>query len=233
MSEVLHRESLAERVSALLREYIDTSDLKIGDRLDSESVLCSKFNVSRTTIREALRMLQAIDYVMIEPNKGAYIADKNRGESSALNSWFLKNAGKLEQIYEVRMIIEPEIAALATERGTQDDKIVMMGALAIFEEQIKADNLAGCTTYDEYFHNAIAKATHNDVLVEIMKTISNPLRAFRSHTFTLPSVKETTVLAHTKIADAIMSGDVNAAREAMRTHIEEYADVSEELSTQK
>lgn len=231
MAELLNRASLAERVSALLRDYIDSSDLQIGDRLESENLLCNRFQVSRTTIREALRLLQAIDYVKIETNKGAYVADKNRGEMSALNSWFLTNEAKLDQIYEIRRIIEPEIAALAAEKGSEKEKIVMMGTLAIFEEQIKADNLAGCTTYDEYFHNAIAQATHNDILVEIMKMLSIPLRSFRSHTFTLPSVKITAVQAHTRIAEAILSGDVDAARNAMRAHIEEYSGVSKELST--
>ncbi|MCI8506052.1 MAG: FadR family transcriptional regulator [Lachnospiraceae bacterium] len=216
----VNRISLVEQVTDVIRNYIDAEDVQVGDKMPSEAALCRLCNVSRTTVRESLRLLQAMGYVSLVPNKGAFVADKNRSSLPALNTWLMNHGSEASDVYEVRMILETRAAGLAAERATAEEKYMLMGIHAMFVEEARKENLAGIVLYDEKFHECIMKASHNSFIVEINKLISDTLRSFRRQSFAEETSAQLAVDMHGKLAGAIMNGDAVQAKNLMRQHLE-------------
>ena len=128
-----------EQATNALKEYINSDLICVGDKLPSEADLCKKYDVSRTTIREALRFLQAMGYVELIPNKGAHVANKNCDDITDARAWMLMHAREVLDVLEVRLALEPLAASLAAERADQTERYAIMGIEKMFEEAAKKE----------------------------------------------------------------------------------------------
>ena len=221
----IERRSLVEQVAEMLCKYIETEDIPAGTRLSSEKELCERYQVSRTTIRESLRLVQALGYIRLEPNKGALVEEKSRRGVQALRTWVLEYGAEAIDVYEVRMLLEPQIAALAAKRGTDEEKYMIVGSEARFNEAVRNNDMAEMLFFDEQFHAYIAKASHNALLIEINRIMAEAIKDYRVCSFAAEADIQHAKNAHELLSKAIMCGDSAAASALMADHLRFNADV--------
>lgn len=190
---------------------------KPGDKLPNENELSEELSVSRTTLREAIRILVAGDLLEIKRGKGTYV--KNVYPDDILNSLAPLASAKVNaaDLYEMRLIFEPEAAFLATTRATEVElrKILEMGERV---EQLISEG-KDRTVEEQTFHRAIVKAAHNEFLNRLMPIIQEAI----GKGVTLSEVKkeaiEDTVKDHRMILQFMRDRNAEGARCAMKVHI--------------
>jgi GntR family transcriptional repressor for pyruvate dehydrogenase complex len=219
------RASLVDQTTKALIKFINADTVAIGDKMPSEAALCEEYGVSRTTIRESLRFLQALGYVELSHNRGAYILNKKAGNTLDAKRWMLAHAKEVLEVLEVRAILEPAAAALAAQRASQDECYTIVGLQSLFENTAKQEDHTAMSVYDEKFHAAIMKASHNAFLESINEVINESIRNFRGRTFTLDIKGELAIDAHRKIAEAIINKKPEAAEKCMYDHMEKNIEI--------
>lgn len=208
--------SLSDRAAEQIIRFIQENQLQRGDRLPNERLLESQLGVSRSTIREAMRSLSSRGIVVIRQGSGTYIASSPGVVEDPLGMQFKYNKDKLLlDLLEVRIILEPEIAALCAKRASDED-IREITELAEYVERCIVDGVDH-TEHDVAFHCKVAAVTGNDILNVLFPEIVKSIRLFSQ-------VLESRILhtvgeAHTRIAAAISLRDPDLAREAMYAHI--------------
>jgi GntR family transcriptional regulator, transcriptional repressor for pyruvate dehydrogenase complex len=162
----------SEQVIENIRAKILRADLKIGDRLPGEKELINQFNVSRTVVREAIRLLEESGLVEIRKGRGGgvFVAGTlHKPVSNSFRNLIDHGAIKLEDLLDVRFLIEPHIAELAAANATSDD----LGALqAIVDDSESHEGNVDLLRQDNIeFHVLLAKATGNQILSIIGESI--------------------------------------------------------------
>lgn len=188
-----------------LREAIIKGDLKPGERL-MEIKLAQKLGVSRTPVREAIRMLQLEGLVTMEPRRGAEVAPITEKE--------------LKDVLEVRTALECLAAELACGKITEDEKKELSRTLDLFKEAIARNELTEVAAIDAQFHELIYKATKNNRLVQILNNLREHIFRYRLEYIREIERRQDLLEEHIEIVKAILNNDKNAARESMRIHIE-------------
>ena len=203
-------------VANQIRELIIERNIGIGDKLPNEFELAESLNVGRGTIREAVKLLVARNYLEIRRGKGTFVTEELGKVSDPLGFDFVTDKVKLtEELYELRAHIEPWIASLAARRIRDEEKEELQNRCLAVENCI----VAGVDHYeaDNAFHQYIAQCTHNSVLPEIIPIITYSVRLFTR--FTDSKILKDTVRTHRAIADAICENDPEWAEKSMREHI--------------
>jgi GntR family transcriptional repressor for pyruvate dehydrogenase complex len=209
--------SRADQVLKILLELI-SDQLVPGDSLPSEAELCRQLGVSRSTVREVLRRLEARGLIQTRHGVGIQVIDRTRQVATDSLRLLLsrRDVGPREML-EVRLILECQGAALAAQRATADDlerigKAIdaLQGTLMTVEENVQAD-------LD--FHLAVAEASQNALLIALVHMIRDLLRDTIASTFARDPLVERRKLDHGEVLEAIRRRDPKAAEEAMRAHL--------------
>lgn len=187
-----------------------------GSRLPSERELAQVLNVGRTSVREALRMLQALDLVEIRPGEGTFVKAKAAPLAEAKLQSLLQNR-EVVQLYEVRELLELQTAALAVERATPEDIAAIESAVDRMADALKAGQT--CLDEDLEFHLALARASDNQVLSQILEMLCDKLRPAIDLLFQVPGRPGRSVTEHRVILAAIKEGDSAKSQELMRVHL--------------
>ena len=218
--KVIERRRLYQDIVRQIQEFIRDGSLKPGDRLPSERELAERLQVSRSSLREAVRTLELQGLVVSRPGAGTFVStDSVDTLVSMIASSLAGSRDFLNDIFEVRHVLEPQIAALAAERATREDIQHMVEALEDQERQI-AEGETGVEG-DTAFHFAIAQATQNWALVRVVSTISDILSQSRDQSLQTPGRPPRSLASHRHILDMIQSEDIEGARGAMQYHISE------------
>ena len=189
---------------------------KAGDKLPNENELSAELNVSRTTLREAIRILVAYNILEIQRGKGTFVTQTAFEQEPDLGrlSDIKVNA---KDLYEMRLIFEPEAAYLAAVRGTDAEikRILEFGKR--IEQEIKAGQ--DRTDNEHSFHKAIAQATHNEFMNQLMPILYQAIA--KGVTLSVMSQKAVsdTVNDHRVIMDFLEQRNAEGAKNAMRIHI--------------
>src|SRR6056297_119514 len=130
--EPIKKVRLSERVIEAIRELIVEDNFNPGDKFYSENELTKKLEVSRSSIREAVRILEATGLVTVQHGKGIFISDSMKQEMEAFSSWLKNNETALIEHFDVRLIIDPKAAAAAAENADENDILHMEGYAMIF-----------------------------------------------------------------------------------------------------
>jgi len=223
----IQSERLYEQIVEQVEQRILAGELKVGDRLTPERELAAQFGVSRTAVREAVKALRQKGLVEVQPGRGTFITN---GTSRAVRHSLdlLMKIGGMEgfsDLVEVREIVEPEIAALAAARATDEHiaalreaVVTMDGALEDPDKFIEAD-------LD--FHLACAEATRNALIPALIDSIVDLLREQRARIFRVAGGPQRGQFHHKRILEAIVRRDPKAAHEAMRAHLRQVREDSE------
>lgn len=206
-----------DQIAAMIR----AGDYATGDRLPGERVLAKQLQVSRTSVREALRTLTTMGLLETRQGLGTYVKDPSQEFLQAsLPPPILTNQATLEKVFEIRQIIEVEAAALAARRVDDRQLAVMKRWLQAVETHIARDEMEDMVTADIEFHRQIIVATGNDLLVGLLDSISDLLRDMRWDTSKIPELLAEIITGHRAIFKAIEARDSVAARLAMQAHLD-------------
>lgn len=206
-------QSVAESVLAMItieQRY------RPGDKLPNEIELSNMLNVSRTTLREAIRILVAHGALEIQRGKGTYVTESalRHTDSFAQLSAAKVNA---KDLYEMRLIFEPEAAYLAAVRGSDSEikRIIEFGN--IVEKQI----LEGIdrTECEHLFHKAIAQATHNEFMNKLMPILYQAIAKGIVLSNKREEVSRDTIYDHRMIMEFLEQRNAEGAKNAMKIHI--------------
>ncbi len=210
-----------ERIAEQIEQRILSGELHTGDRLPTERELGEQFQASRTAVREAMKTLAQKGLVDMRPGRGTIVI--NATSEAMQNSLGLmmrvEQEQNLEQISEVRLILEPAIAALAAERATDEEIVVMRDAVKIMDLSLR--NADAFISADNDFHRALATATHNALVLTLVDSIVNLLSNQRKLIFSVDGGPERGQLHHKRILTAIVQRNAKAAREAMLAHLQQ------------
>lgn len=208
---------LPQRAADQITKMIADRQLKAGDKLPNEFDMASQLNVGRGTIREAVKILVSRNVVEIRRGSGTYVCDHPGVLEDPFGFAFVEDKQRLAlDLCEFRMVVEPEMAAMAAERATDEEIKRMEDAAREVEELCLKQQ--DHRQKDIRFHELIARGTKNQVMPNIIPVIQSAIGLFI--TVTDSSLKDETVKTHRMIMEAIRKRDPEAARAAMIKHLE-------------
>jgi len=205
---------LVEQIQTLIR----SGELQVGDRLPPERNLAKTFRVSRNCVREAIRALAEKNLVVSRRGAGTFVtAPSSEVLVDALANAMGAQKDRLRDLFELRKMIEPEIASLAAARITpaQLDRIKVI----VFDQQRRVHSGKSDASLDSAFHLALAEASGNRVVQDMMQSLHAVLEDTREDSLRDRARKQASVRAHLKLIDALERGDTVAAREVMLEHV--------------
>lgn len=216
---------LGDRLSHRMAALIERGEFGDSGRLPAESELASRFGVSRPVIREALSRLRVMGIIVSRRGSGSYVAKRSDRppELPAVGFGPVNSLAQVRKCYEFRASIEGDAAYYAAQNRTPEMLLSMKDALHRMEEAVVEGSLG--LNPDLEFHFAVAQASGNEFFEAVMDAMRTPLEfavnLARSLTLTRPVEHLLTVQAeHVAMFEAIEARDKEAARTAMRTHIE-------------
>jgi GntR family transcriptional regulator, transcriptional repressor for pyruvate dehydrogenase complex len=204
-----------------LQQRIRQGDWLPGDRIPSITQLAKELQVGAGTIREALRSLQSLGMIKIEHGSGVYVTGAR--PLTELSSHF-ENVGDglLLALAETRRILEPELAFLAAERGTDEELTEIEGLVSKMEEEEKQGN--DFAELDVLFHRQIAQAARNPILYQTMEGVSDLFLESRRAILLDPNAVLRALRYHALIAEALRLRNAPQARLLMQGHMNSMLD---------
>ncbi|MGN9847034.1 FadR/GntR family transcriptional regulator [Nonomuraea sp. H19] len=212
---------VAEEAAYRLRRLIFERRMVPGDKLPSERELTEMLSVSRSSVRSAIKDLEAQGLVRVSARRGAFItARSSESMAASIRGWFETNRLPLPQLVQFRRAIEPAAASSAAVHRTEIQLARMRELLGEMNEAIIHRNAAAFTDADARFHEAIAASSGNLLFEVLLQALEQPLRMFRESVSRLGRPLLTrSYNDHLAIYEAINGGDEGAAAEAMLRHI--------------
>jgi len=195
-------------------------NFKPGDKFYSENELTKKLQVSRASVREAIRILEVTGEVIVEQGKGVYITDINAEKFQPFIHWLKTNEQSITDLFEVSLIIDPKAAAYAAQKADSDDIRKMEEICTQFEFHAKRKNTADIIKCDRDFHRWLAKATKNLTLYVLMESMTTSLPNGWISSLHIPGRIEKTIHEHRVIIEAVKNRDKEGAEQAMIRHLE-------------
>lgn len=204
-----------------LQQRIRQGDWLPGEKLPSIAQLAKEMRVGAGSLREALRSLESIGLVKIEHGSGVYVTDTRL--SSGLSEPY-KSLGNdlLLALAETRRILEPDLAALAAERGTDEELIAIQETVNQMEEASKHGR--DFADLDVQFHRQIAHAARNPILFQTMEGVSDLFLESRRAILLDPEALLRALRYHALIADALRSRNASQAQLLMQGHMNSMLD---------
>ncbi len=222
----IQTEHLYKQIVDQIERRIEVGDLRVGDQLPPERELAEQFSVSRTVVREAVKSLLQKGIVEIRPGRGTFITNGISGAVQHALGMLRKfdSVNGSSNLVEVREILEPEIAALAATRITDEHIAAMKKAFETMETALNDAEIFVEADLD--FHIALAKGTQNPIILILINSIIDLLREQRKLTGLISNGLARGQHHHKEILDAIIHHDSEAARTAMQSHLQQVREDS-------
>ena len=214
----LKQEAVSDRVVSQLLAMVKTGALRPGDRLPCEREMAQRFNVSRPTVREALRALVVLGVLKARHGSGIFVSALEATEILGPLSFFLTlHNVQVDQLYEARRLIEGEIASLAARNATAGD---IAGLRQFIAEQKQSIHDPQCyRESDGRFHSKLAQISGNPFLARAAESLGVLGLEFRKIASETAAVLEGSIRDHQVIVDCIAAGDADGARIGMQAHM--------------
>lgn len=213
----IERQKTYELVAERLVDDISSRRLKPGDTLPTERELVQTYGVGRSSVREALRILESRGLIESTGTGTFAVADYLRPLNKSLDVLLSVDAADFRELFEIRRILEVEAAALAASRRTKAELAAM--ARAIDEMQAGLDSEERFIEADLRFHLLVAGATRNRVVLHLMDAIRTLLQRSLSSSYHIPGSPESAIQMHRLILEAIEAKQPEDARRRMQDHV--------------
>lgn len=212
----MEKQTLGEITAQKLLGMIQEKGYAPGDRLPTEMELSEALGAGRNTVREALRILMSRNIVTVRQGSGTFVSEKNGIPDDPLGFSMVDDTRKLtKDLLQVRLILEPPIAALAAQNAEPEDIAQLEEILLEVEALIRSRG--DYAEMDSRFHAQIAACSHNTVMSNLVPVITDGVRVFAS------AVRETeydqTLASHRAIFEAIRDGKAVEAKQTMYFHL--------------
>lgn len=228
---------IAQRVAEEIVRAIQEQQYREGSKLPGEVQLAGQFGVSRTCIREALRILEAMDIVKVEQGKGCLVRSSTGGPSSPTmwTAWLKAFRIEVLALLEVREAIEEKCSSLAAQRRT-DEQVQEMERL--LDDTRRVFQLGQMTpeqafVFDSRFHEIVARASGNPFMLRLSAGIGGALETDRMATMSIPGRIERSIHEHNTLLQAIKARRPEEAARLTVKHIREVAEDIASLSSSK
>lgn len=216
-----------DAVERLLDAIIE-GRLTAGEQLPPEGQLAVEFGISRLTMREAVRLLQAQGVIVQVPGSRHLIAPVAEWTGMDAVVRHARSAGQRRQssleLLEVRMMIETGAAELAAERRSEEHLAALEDSLARMRQHHEERDVDAFVEADLEFHDVVMRAADNRILVAVLRPLTSMLAETRGETSAVDEIRAHAIDQHRAVLDAIRSGVPVAARDAMASHMRQTRD---------
>ena len=207
-----------------VRDLVTSGRLKPGDRLPSERELSQALSVSRSSVREAVRAMESLGLIDARAGEGTFVASPSGIHGSdPLIASLHQDWSTQHKLFEVRRVIEPDLASLAARRATAEQIEKMRTILAEQQAQIRQGGTG--VRQDTLFHYLLAEATGNEVLVRIMDSLMDLLLKTREESLQHDKRPARSLKQHRAMLRAIEARNPRAAERLMYQHIAEIEEL--------
>jgi GntR family transcriptional repressor for pyruvate dehydrogenase complex len=214
----IDRSGITELVVQRIKELLTKGELKAGSRLPPERELAERLQISRPSLRTALKALSVMGIIRAKPGSGTYIAESLPEIFTAPMQFLtLINQTSAEELFEARQIIEVGLAGLAAERATPEDLQRLADEIEGMRRHM--DDPEIFFSHDIQFHKAMADAANNPLMSRVMDTIAELLYQFRLESASHRGHFEGAVRGHERILQAITRRDPIEAKEMLSLHL--------------
>ncbi len=211
-----------------IRRLVIGNGLSDGAKLPSEHALCRQLGVGRSSVREALRVLQAVGLIETIQGKGAFVRTaRTRYASERYGPKAIQEAGPIA--LQMRMILEPHCAALAAARAGAHDVRALQAELEKFRGALASRALKDAVVADSRFHLVLARTSRNEVLLHLMQSLDPVATENRRRALTFYNDRRLLAL-HLQIYEAVRRRDPAEARRAMGRHMRAIQNVETVLA---
>ena len=210
---------LSEAAIEQIKQFIVNENLEPGSKLPSERALVEALGVGRSSIREALRILEIMGLVEVLPGKGVFVKALTGDLFMPLSEMLNSQGENLFHHFEARMVLEPAAAALAAKRADTKDIDRLHKNLEDFKQKLESENLVGLIQSDIQFHRLVANTTENKTIEILMNTITRHDFQGWKASLRMKDRPAKTVEEHNRIIEAIAARDEKGAYKAMHAHL--------------
>lgn len=211
------RVPISQGVTQQLIDLIMSGKFSTGEKLPSEKKLMDAFGIGRSSLRESIKALEALGLVEVRVPEGTFV-------SESLGDFFTKQLAlmskigfdNISELIEARMIIETQIAILASQKATDDDISDLTTLLNIM---IHSKSNFEYQKSDVDFHKKLAEMSRNSFLIQVSNILQEITFIWIKKVITLPNVKSFAIDQHSEILDAIKNKDITATFKAMDNHL--------------
>lgn len=195
-----------------------------GTRVPPERALTIQYGVSRSVIREAVRMLVSKGLLETRGGSGIYVRRPDQGMLAQSVSLLLRlhHHGlpiPYQEVHEVRCVLEVEIAGLAARRATPQDIAALEWEVARLRLAHEQMDIEGVVSSDVAFHAALVAATHNHLFVILFNSISDVMIEIRQRGVRVPGSGDNAIFHHSRLLETVKAHDPTAAVRAMKDHL--------------
>jgi DNA-binding FadR family transcriptional regulator len=221
----MKKNTLADQISLQLENMIADGALEPGARLPAERVLAERLGVSRPSLREAIKKLASRGLLMSRQGGGTYVMKTlDQGITDPLLEMLQHHPESRFDVLEVRHALDGQAAYYAALRATDLDRENIRRRFdRMIELHIQGDDPMEEAMADAAFHLSITEASHNIVLLHVMRSLFTVLQKTIKHNldklYTIPKVFEPLSNQHERLMQTVLDGDPEAAREAAQTHL--------------
>lgn len=217
-------EDVIKELSNYILEGIMEGTVMTGAKMPSERELSETLGVGRSTLREAVKVLTMLGLLEVKPGQGTFITDGSSDFYAAPLAWgLLIGERSIEELVEVRSLLDCESARLAALRATPDELDVLR---THYEEMVTAcenEDAQAFADADVRFHLTVARAAHNAVILQTMRTIRRLLELWISKVLIDSESLEVTVNEHRKVYECIRDHNPVGSEKAMYHHVQRAA----------
>lgn len=213
----IERRKTYELVADRLIERIRAQALRPGDAIPPERELVQSYGVGRSSVREALRMLESRGLIEGRGNGAFAVAELSNPLNASLDLLLSADAADYAELFEVRRIVEGAAASLAASRRTRKHLTAMAASVDAMEAGLGSEQQF--IEHDLRFHLVVAEATRNRVVVHLMEAIRALLQRSLSSSYHIPGSPERAVEMHRLILEAISERRPEDARQRMQEHV--------------
>ncbi len=222
--QAIRRTKVYEQVAKQIERLITEGLLKPGDKLPPERELAETFQVSRSSLRDAIRTLELVG--LVEPRQGEGTIVRDLSADSLVNplaSMLVRKRELVAELLDVRKMIEPPLAARAATYASPEEIAYLEDILRRQKEKVRRGELA--IEEDSEFHYTIARAAKNSVVMKVLDVLMGLLQESRARSLQVEGRLQRSFAGHRRILRAIQRRDAAAARAAMYRHVEEIEEI--------
>ena len=224
--KTIKRPSVVEEIIGIFKEKLINGELRLGDKLPSETHLMEQMGVSRTALRESIKMLSALGVIEVRQGDGTYVVEEASSKTlDPIVFAILIESGMNKEILELRTLLEVGYCQLAAEKATEREMDLIRKAADAFEEKINSNEkeIDELTKADLQFHYSIMEATKNPLIIRISRAVEELFFSSIRRTISKIEGRQWGVEGHRNIIKAIEGNDANRIREAVVMSLDRWS----------
>ncbi|WP_017382154.1 FadR/GntR family transcriptional regulator [Paenisporosarcina sp. TG-14] len=217
---IINRKGISEQVADSIKKKIQDGEYKVGDRILGEREMGVALSVSRNTVREAYKILEAYGYITARHGTGVFVSS-SEDQIKKMTEAFFVSSDQIKDFFSVRKILEESTVKLSIEHSDVNQfnelEEIIAEAKEILKDGIDSERLA---ELDHNFHITLANNSNNVVLIRIMHFLIDLLSETREKSIQIPGRAIQSVQEHSNILEAMKQKNIHLAQQYMKEHLE-------------